>query len=252
MPAARLAALPRSSDFPAGPLKRLTSPADSSPRMTPQPFSIDTLLERAATENASDLHVTSGASPLLRIRGKLAPLEDFEAFTPEETRDLLYRILSTEQQKRLEIDRQIDFSYSVPGVARFRVNVYFQRDSLAAAFRLVPQVIKSAVELGLPEVLLQLAREPRGLVLVTGPTGSGKSTTLATMIDSINESQAVHIAPIEDPIELLHQHKTPDINQREIGADAKGSAAPPRRALRHDPASILPAEIRDLETLSRA
>jgi len=105
--------------------------------MTPQPFSIDTLLERAATENASDLHVTSGASPLLRIRGKLAPLEDFEAFTPEETRDLLYRILSTEQQKRLEIDRQIDFSYSVPGVARFRVNVYFQRDSLAAAFRLL-------------------------------------------------------------------------------------------------------------------
>ena len=146
--------------------------------MTPQPFSIDTLLERAATENASDLHVTSGSSPLLRIRGQLAPLEEFEAFSPEDTRDLLYRVLSTEQQKRLEIDRQIDFSYSVPGIARFRVNVYFQRDSLAAAFRLVPQLIKSAQDLGLPEVLLQLAREPRGLVLVTGPTGSGKSTTL--------------------------------------------------------------------------
>src|SRR5207249_1186832 len=208
--------------FRAAPQKGATPPADSSVRMTPQPFSIDTLLERAATENASDLHVTSGSSPLLRIRGQLAPLEDFEAFSPEETRDLLYRVLSTEQQKRLEIDRQIDFSYSVPGVARFRVNVYFQRDSLAAAFRLVPQMIKSAQELGLPEVLLQLAREPRGLVLVTGPTGSGKSTTLATMIDSINESRSLHIVTIEDPIEFLHQHKTSVVNQREIGADAKG------------------------------
>src|ERR1700745_1808814 len=142
--------------------------------MTPQPFSIDTLLERAASETASDLHITAGSAPLLRMRGKLAPLEEFEAFSPEETRDLLYRILSTEPQKRLEIDRQIDFSYSVPGVARFRVNVYFQRDTLAAAFRLVPKLIKSAQDLGLPEVLLQLAKEPRGLLLVTGATGPRK------------------------------------------------------------------------------
>src|ERR1700752_1130431 len=175
--------------------------------MTPQPFSIDTLLERVATEDASDLHITAGAAPLLRIRATLAPLEDFEAFTPEETRDLLYRVLSTEQQKRLEIDRQIDFSSSVPGVARFRVNIYFQRDTLAAAFRLVPRLIKSAAELGLPEVLLQLAQEPRGLVLVTGPTGSGKSTTLATMIDYVNETRAMHIVTIEDPIDFLHKHK---------------------------------------------
>src|SRR5213080_670959 len=220
--------------------------------MTPQPFSIDTLLERAATQNASDLHVTSGSAPLLRIRGQLAPLEDFEAFSPEETRDLLYRILSTEQQKRLEIDRQIDFSYSVPGVARFRVNVYFQRDSLAAAFRLVPQLIKSAQDLGLPEVLLQLACEPRGLVLVTGPTGSGKSTTLATMIDSINESRPLHIVTIEDPIEFLHQHKTSVVNQREIGADAKGFSEALRGALRQDPDVILVGEMRDLETISTA
>src|SRR6476619_3957351 len=171
--------------------------------MTPQPLSIETLLERAASENASDLHVTAGSAPLLRVRGKLAPLEEFEAFSPEETRDLLYRVLSTEQQKRLEIDRQIDFSYSLPRVARFRVNVYFQRDTLAAAFRLVPKLIKSAGELGLPEVLLELAKEPRGLVLWTGPTGSGKSTTLATMIDSINESSPRHIVTIEDPIEFL-------------------------------------------------
>src|SRR3954454_289878 len=220
--------------------------------MTPQPFSIDTLLERAATENASDLHVTSGASPLLRIRGQLMPLEDFEAFSPEETRDLLYRVLSTEQQKRLEIDRQIDFSYSVPGIARFRVNVYFQRDRLAASFPLVPQLIKSAEALGLPEVLLQLAREPRGLVLVTGPTGSGKSTTLATMIDSINESQPLHIVTIEDPIEFLHKHKTSVVNQREVGADAKGFAEALRGALRQDPDVILVGEMRDLETISTA
>src|ERR1700747_288020 len=145
--------------------------------MAPQPFSIDTLLERVAAEDASDLHVTAGSAPLLRVRGKLTPLEEFEKFSPEETRDLLYRILSTEQQKRLEIDRQIDFSYSVPGIARFRVNVYFQRDTLAAAFRLVPRLIKSAQELGLPEVLLQLAKEPRGLLLVTGPARSGKRQT---------------------------------------------------------------------------
>src|SRR6201995_1480038 len=161
--------------------------------MTPQAFSIDTLLERVATEDASDLHITAGSAPLLRMRGRLAPLEEFEPFAPEEPRDLLYRVLSTEQQKRLEIDRQIDFSYAVPGGARFRVNVYFQRDTLAAAFRLLPSPIKPAAALGLPEVLLELAREPRGLVLVTGPTGSGKSTTLATMIDSINESRPGHI-----------------------------------------------------------
>jgi len=220
--------------------------------MTPQPFNIDTLLERVATEDASDLHITAGSAPLLRVHGRLAPLEDFERFTPEETRDLLYRILSTEQQKRLELDRQIDFSYAVPGVARFRVNVYFQRDSLAAAFRLVPRLIKSAEELGLPEVLLQLAEEPRGLVLVTGPTGSGKSTTLATMIDWINETRSEHIVTIEDPIEFLHRHKTSVINQREVGADAKGFAEALRGALRQDPDVILVGEMRDLETISTA
>src|SRR6201987_4647454 len=220
--------------------------------MTPQPYSIDTLLELAAAEDASDLHITAGSPPLLRMRGRLTPLEEFEAFSPEETRDLLYRVLSTEQQKRLEIDRQIDFSYSVPGVARFRVNVYFQRDTLAAAFRLVPQMIKSALELGLPEVLLDLAREPRGLVLVTGPTGSGKSTTLATMIDSINETRPLHIVTIEDPIEFLHRHKTSVVNQREVGADAKGFAEALRGALRQDPDVILVGEMRDLETISTA
>jgi twitching motility protein PilT len=220
--------------------------------MTPQPFSIDTLLERVAAEDASDLHITAGSPPVLRVRGKLGPVEGFEPFTPEETRDLLYRILSTEQQKRLEIDRQLDFSYSVPGVARFRVNVYFQRDCLAAAFRLVPRMIKSAHELGLPDVLRELAMEPRGLVLITGPTGSGKSTTLATMIDEINSTRSHHIVTIEDPIEFLHQHKESVINQREIGSDAKGFAEALRGALRQDPDVILVGEMRDLETISTA
>ena len=220
--------------------------------MAPQPFSIDTLLERVAAEDASDLHLTAGAPPVLRIRGRLQPLEEFEPFTPEETRDLLYRILSTEQQKRLEVDRQLDFSYALPGVARFRVNVYFQRDSLAAAFRLVPKLIKSAAELGLPEVLRELAMEPRGLVLVTGPTGSGKSTTLATMIDAINSTRAQHIVTIEDPIEFLHAHKRSVVNQREIGADAKGFAEALRGALRQDPDVILVGEMRDLETIATA
>jgi twitching motility protein PilT len=220
--------------------------------MSPQPFSIDTLLERVAAEDASDLHVTSGSPPLLRVRGELTPLDGFEKFSPDETRDLFYRILSTEQQKRLEIDRQIDFSYALPGVARFRVNVYFQRDSLAGAFRLVPKLIKSAEELGLPEVLRELAKEPRGLVLVTGPTGSGKSTTLATMIDSINSTRSDHIITIEDPIEFLHQHKKCVVNQREIGADAKGFAEALRGALRQDPDVILVGEMRDLETISTA
>jgi twitching motility protein PilT len=220
--------------------------------MSPQPFSIDTLLERAAVEDASDLHVTAGSAPLLRLRGRLTPIEGFEPFTPEETRDLLYRILSTEQQKRLEVDRQIDLSYSVPGVARFRVNVYFQRDSVAAAFRLVPRMIKSAEELGLPAVLRELAQEPRGLVLVTGPTGSGKSTTLATMIDEVNSTRSMHIVTIEDPIEFLHEHKKSVVNQREVGADAKGFAEALRGALRQDPDVILVGEMRDLETISTA
>jgi twitching motility protein PilT len=220
--------------------------------MAPHPFSIDTLLERTATEDASDLHVTTGSPPVLRVRGRLLPLEEFEPFTPEQTRELFYRILSTDQQKRLEIDRQLDFSYSVPGVARFRVNVYFQRDSLAAAFRLVPTLIKSADELGLPDVLRELAMEPRGLVLVTGPTGSGKSTTLATMIDEINRTRALHIVTIEDPIEFLHDHKRCVINQRELGADAIGFAEALRGALRQDPDVILVGEMRDLETIATA
>src|SRR3712207_1185068 len=163
-----------------------------------------------------------------------------------------YTTLFRSQQKNLEINRQIDLSYSIPGVARFRVNVYFQRESLGAAFRLIPTELKSLEELGIPPSLHQLASKPRGLVVVTGPTGSGKSTTLAAMIDLINATRADHIMTIEDPIEFLHRHKRCIVNQREIGPDATTFAEALRGALRQDPDVILLGEMRDLETISTA
>jgi twitching motility protein PilT len=220
--------------------------------MPDTPLSIDTLLEQIAARDASDLHLTVDSAPVIRVRGELERLTDVTPFSPDDTRDLLYRILSTEQQKQLEIERQLDFSHAVPGLARFRVNVYFQRDTLAAAFRLIPDRIKSTEELGLPAVMRELAVKPRGLVLVTGPTGSGKSTTLATMIDEVNRSRSQHIVTIEDPIEFLHTHKRCIVNQREIGQDAKGFAEALRAALRQDPDVILVGEMRDLETIATA
>ncbi len=215
-------------------------------------YSIDELLASMEGRDASDLHVTVGAPPAVRVRGELNPIEDLPPLTEEDTQQLLYRILSTEQQKRLEIDRQIDVSYSVPGVARFRVNVFFRQGTIGAAFRLVPQVIRSLEELGLPTSLHELTERPRGLVLVTGPTGSGKSTTLASMIDEINRTRAAHIVTIEDPIEFLHPHRRCIVNQREIGSDTPGFAVALRAALRQDPDVILLGEMRDLETISTA
>jgi twitching motility protein PilT len=179
-------------------------------------------------------------------------LEGYESLTPEETQQLLYRILSSEQQKQLELKRQLDFSYSIPGLARFRVNVYFQREAIGAAFRLIPTELKTLEELGIPSSLHQLAEKPRGLVLVTGPTGSGKSTTLAALIDEINRNRSEHILTIEDPIEFLHRHKRCIVNQREIGPDATSFADALRAALRQDPDVILVGEMRDLETISTA
>jgi twitching motility protein PilT len=215
-------------------------------------FSIDTLLEAAVGCGASDLHITSGAPPIVRIRGELAPLEGFPVLKPDGIRELIYRILTTEQQKRLELDRQLDFSHSVSDLARFRVNAYLQRDTFAAAFRVVPNELKTLEELGLPPSLRLFASIPRGLVLVTGPTGSGKSTTLAAVIDEINRTRSDHIITIEDPIEFLHRHKRSVVNQREVGSDAKGFADALRAALRQDPDVILLGEMRDLETISTA
>src|SRR5215211_6922010 len=220
--------------------------------MTERTYSIDTLLERMVGRKASDLHLTVGSQPTVRVNGHLYRMENFPALTAEDTRQLLYRILNTEQQKRLEIDRQIDLSYSIPGLARFRVNIYSQRESLAGAFRMIPDALKTLEELGLPNSLYQLANKPRGLVLVTGPTGSGKSTTLAALIDEINRTRADHIITIEDPIEFLHRHKQCVVNQREIGPDATSFADALRGALRQDPDVILLGEMRDLETISTA
>jgi twitching motility protein PilT len=217
-----------------------------------QALSIDVLLEQAVARGASDLHVTAGAAPSARVHGELLPLSGAEPLDSDTTRTLLYRILTTEQQKRFEIDRQLDFSYGVPGLARFRVNVYQQRESVAAAFRVIPDQLKTMEELGLPEGLRSLTNMPRGLVLVTGPTGSGKSTTLAALIDEINRNRTDHIITIEDPIEFLHRHKRCVVNQREIGVDATSFAAALRAALRQDPDVILLGEMRDLETISTA
>jgi twitching motility protein PilT len=220
--------------------------------MAENPFSIDILLEQMVAHNASDLHITVGSQPALRVRGHLERMDAFPVMTADLTRELLYRIISSEQQKRLEVERQLDLSYSIPGTARFRVNIYSQRESLAGAFRLIPAELKSLEELGLPTTLYDLCNKPRGLVLVTGPTGSGKSTTLAALIDEINRTRADHIITIEDPIEFLHRHKRCIVNQRELGPDATTFAEALRGALRQDPDVILLGEMRDLETISTA
>ncbi len=214
--------------------------------------SVDDLLEQVVVRGASDLHVTVGSEPVIRVNGSLERLADFARLSPDDTQRMLYRILSTEQQKIFETRRQIDISYSIPGLARFRVNVYFQRESLGAAFRLIPAELKTIEQLGLPTVLKDFTTRPRGLVLVTGPTGSGKSTTLAAVIDEINRTREDHIMTIEDPIEFLHRHKRCIVNQREIGPDATSFADALRGALRQDPDVILLGEMRDLETIGTA
>jgi twitching motility protein PilT len=214
--------------------------------------SIDELLEVAVSAGASDLHLTAGAAPTVRLHGHLQPVGGVDPLDGESIRTLIYGILTTEAQKRLELDRQLDFAYSVPGVARFRVNAFLQRDTFAAAFRVVPSAIKTLEQLGLPQGLRTFTTLPRGLVVVTGPTGSGKSTTLAAVVDEINSTRTDHIITIEDPIEFLHWHKRCIVNQREVGTDATGFAQALRAALRQDPDVILLGEMRDLETISTA
>ena len=208
---------------------------------------INTLLRTGA----SDLHITAGTPPLMRLDGRLQPLKG-PVLTPNDTRELVYGILTSDQRTRLETDLEIDFSYAVPGAARFRVNAYFQRGSVAAALRVVPTVIKPLEELGLPSSLHQWTTKHRGLVLVTGPTGSGKSTTLASLIDEINETRSCHIMTVEDPIEFLHSSKHSMVNQREVGADTRTFPAALRSALRQDPDVIMVGEMRDLETIQIA
>ncbi|GAC1318031.1 MAG: type IV pilus twitching motility protein PilT [Thermoleophilaceae bacterium] len=210
----------------------------------------DILLE-VIESGASDLHLTVGAPPMVRERGRLRAL-DRPALNGQETREIVYSILNNDQRKRLENDWQIDLSYAIPGKARFRVNAYFQRASIGAVLRAIPTDIPPFGSLGLPEILKDFTRKPRGFVLVTGPTGSGKSTTLASMIDMINEERHEHIMTVEDPIEFLHRHKSCVVNQRELGSDAKSFAAALKSALRQDPDVILVGEMRDLETMATA
>lgn len=211
---------------------------------------VDVLVE-VMEMGASDLHLTVGVPPIARVHGQLVKLS-YPPLKPTDTRDLVYSILTQEQRQRLETDWEIDFSYSVPGRARFRVNAYFQRNSIGAAFRMVPLNVMTIDELGLPKVVHTLCQKPRGFVLVTGPTGSGKSTTLAAIIDEINETRAEHIVTVEDPIEFLHRHKKSIVNQREVGTDTKSFNRALRSVLRQDPDVILVGEMRDLETIQTA
>ena len=211
----------------------------------------DLLLE-VVDRRASDLHLTAGAPPMVRVRGRLSVVDGYPTLTPTDTREIVYSILSNDQRQKLENNWQLDFGYQIPGRARFRVNAYFQRSALGAAFRLIPFEIAPLESLGLPTAVAEMANRPRGLVLVTGPTGSGKSTTLASLIDGINESREEHIMTIEDPIEFLHRHKRCIVNQREIGSDAMTFADGLKAALRQDPDVILVGEMRDMETISTA
>jgi twitching motility protein PilT len=206
------------------------------------------LLKALVENSGSDLHLTTQTPPQIRVHGKLQLL-DLPPLGPADTKALAYSVLTDSQKKRFEETLELDFSFGIRGIARFRCNIFNQRGAVAAVYRVIPEQIKSFNELGLPAVLATISERPRGLVLVTGPTGSGKSTTLAAMIDKINTERREHIITIEDPIEYIHQHKGCLVNQREVHADTLGFAAALRAALREDPDIVLIGEMRDLETI---
>jgi len=212
---------------------------------------IDDLLRIVVEKGASDLHLCAGVPPVIRVDGRLVPT-NYEKATPQDTQRLMYDILTDEQIQRFESTLELDFSYSLGKMARFRVNVYRDRGAVAAAFRLIPTRIPTIRELNLPPVLEELTRLPRGLIIVTGPTGSGKSTTQAAMINQINMERSVHIVTIEDPIEYLHSHRFSIINQRELGQDTRSFHNALRAVLREDPDVILVGEMRDPETIALA
>ncbi len=212
---------------------------------------IDELLEIVVEANASDLHLAVGLPPVMRVDGELKAMR-YTPLTPEVSQRLIYDILTDEQIQRFETELELDCSYQLRKLARFRVNVFRDRGTVAGAFRLIPTRIPTIQELGLPPVIEKLARRPRGLILVTGPTGSGKSTTLAAIINQINNERAVHIITIEDPIEYLHTHKKCIINQRELGQDTHAFQNALRASLREDPDVLLVGEMRDLETIKLA
>ena len=209
------------------------------------------LLREMLDRGGSDLHLTVGVPPMLRLHGRLTPLEG-EALTPAATKDMAYSVLTDHQKQKFEEAKELDLSFGLKGVGRFRANVFQQRGAVAVAIRVIPTMIPTFEALGLPKVMADLCERPRGLVLVTGPTGSGKSTTLAAMIDKINTERQEHIVTIEDPIEFVHLHKRSVVNQRELGTDTATYTAALRSVLREDPNTILIGEMRDRETIEAA
>lgn len=243
--------MPGSMPPPQAPAEPVPEVIGSGPPAPLEDLHIDELLHVMVDRNASDLHICVNSAPVIREDGALKRL-NFEKFTPQQTQRMLYDILSDENINKFETTLELDFSYTLPRRARFRVNIYRDKMSCAAAFRLIAQKIPTVEELNLPPILKVLTDKPRGLVLVTGPTGSGKSTSLAAMINHINVNRAVHIITIEDPIEYLHVHKMSVINQRELGADTRSFAAALRASLREDPDVLLVGEMRDMETIQLA
>src|SRR5436305_1840674 len=216
------------------------------------PPTLNQMLKDMVAANGSDLHITTNSPPQIRVDGHLRPLEGIPSMTPSETKALAYSILTDNQKHRLEEDLEIDLSFGIKGLARFRANIFHQRGAIAAVFRQIPFEIKGFKELGLPIIIEKLCEKPRGLILVTGPTGSGKSTTLAAMLDKINTERHDHIITIEDPIEFVHQNKSCLVNQREVHSDTKSFSDALRAALREDPDVVLIGEMRDLETIEAA
>jgi twitching motility protein PilT len=210
------------------------------------------LLEEMIQKDASDLHITAAEKPKLRVDGDMVDSSSPEVLTPKDTLQLAYSVLTENQKKRFETEDELDFSFGIQNLARFRGNVFKQRGCVAMVIRMIPFNVRTFQELGLPHIIAKLSERPRGLILVTGPTGSGKSTTLAAIIDKINKERKGHIITVEDPIEFIHRHQSCIVNQREIGTDTKTFASALKYALREDPDVILVGEMRDLETVAAA
>ncbi len=215
-------------------------------------YTILDLLVHLVEHSGSDLHITAGVPPTIRVHGHLVRLDQYKPLSPEDTRALAFSLIREDQRKKFEIERELDFGYSQKGIGRFRCNLAFQRESIYLVMRTISERIPSMEDLILPPVMKEVINLPRGLCLVTGPTGSGKSTSLASMLNVINESKDLHIVTIEDPIEYVHQHKKSNINQRELGSDTLSFSGALKRVLRQDPDVILVGEMRDLETIGAA
>jgi twitching motility protein PilT len=243
---------PRPAYAPPGREAIAAAEEEEEPLIELDEIHIDELLRKVVELKASDLHLAVGKPPCVRIHGKIKELAEYDLMKPSHTQSMIYDIISDEQIQRFENELELDFAYTAQGVARFRVNAYRDRTHVAAALRVIPSKIPSAEDINLPPVIMDLANRPRGLMLVTGPTGSGKSTTLAAVINTINQQHEGHILTIEDPVEFVHNHKKCVVNQREVGTDTKSFSNALRAALREDPDVILVGEMRDNETIHLA